>query len=169
MLFSVYHCVITQYFYGFDGLTFVGHDPVSVWLCSMTLCLRFLGIELSQALLLLSSTSKVHFQYVALFICCFAGRFELESGRESVLEMLHLMFTKFPAKFISANADVVFVELSYRLMNEESETCRKLAALAMQSLLEKISDKEKDTLFAIVINWLDDKSVSPPCFTFHEQ
>ena len=89
-----------------------------------------------------------------------SGRYELESGRESVLEMLNLTFSRFPPSVISVNCGLFFVTIAPRLINDDSVTCRKLAALTIQSLLEKVEDKDKDSLFSIVLLWLNDKTVS---------
>lgn len=65
--------------------------------------------------------------------------YEHETGRQSSLEMLATMFETFPNKLLTQYASFFFVPLVSRLLNDDSANCRKLAALAIKSLLNKVS------------------------------
>ena len=45
------------------------------------------------------------------------------------------------------------------LVNDDSAKCRRLTGLAIKSLLEKIDNNDRTSLFTIVIKWLMDKLV----------
>ena len=64
--------------------------------------------------------------------------YEHETGRESALEMMATIFETFPQKLLLEYATFFFVPLASRLLNDESTKCRKLAALAVKSLLSKV-------------------------------
>jgi len=94
---------------------------------------------------------KVHLQF-------FLRQLEYDGyddGRESALEMLQALFQNFPQKALDSFATaVVFVPLAARLINEESVKCRKLVGLAVKSLLQKVSLTERDSMFELVLCWL---------------
>ncbi|XP_033113828.1 small subunit processome component 20 homolog isoform X2 [Anneissia japonica] len=85
--------------------------------------------------------------------------FHEENGRVSALEMLATMFSSFPQKTLDQNYGLFFIPLSTRLVNDESAKCRKLVALAIKALLQKLDVGMRDSLFAIVTNWLNDRKV----------
>lgn len=64
--------------------------------------------------------------------------YELESGRDSVLELLATIFTSFPIQIVDEYAGMFFVPLASRLINDESSECRKKAALVIKTLLAKV-------------------------------
>ncbi|XP_065178820.1 small subunit processome component 20 homolog [Sycon ciliatum] len=89
-------------------------------------------------------------------------KYEMESGRVAVLEMLNLIATKFPTAVLTDNADVFFVTVSTRMVSDDSALCRKLAALAIQSLIEKVNSKRKDSLFSAIETMLANPSSELP-------
>ena len=44
-------------------------------------------------------------------------------------------------------------------MNDDSAKCRKLTALAIKSLLGRIDNNDRTSLFSIVLKWLMDEKV----------
>ncbi|XP_071112967.1 small subunit processome component 20 homolog [Haliotis cracherodii] len=85
--------------------------------------------------------------------------YDLEEGRVSALEMLATIFSNFPVKVLIQFAGLFFVPMTASLMNDESQKCRKLTALAIKALLEKVDAATRDVLFSIVTNWIKDKKV----------
>ncbi|KAL5010991.1 hypothetical protein ScPMuIL_013296 [Solemya velum] len=85
--------------------------------------------------------------------------YELESGRESALEMLATIFSSFPKSKMAQFCGLFFVPLAAALVNDESAHCRKLIALAIKSLLEKLDHNDLNRLFGIAIKWFSDNRV----------
>ncbi|XP_074650347.1 small subunit processome component 20 homolog [Tubulanus polymorphus] len=85
--------------------------------------------------------------------------YERETGRESVLEMLASIFMSFPKKLLHSYSGYFFIPMAAQLVNDDSAKCRKLTALAMKSLMEKIEAFKRDELFAIIKLWWHDEKV----------
>ncbi|XP_078326712.1 small subunit processome component 20 homolog isoform X1 [Crassostrea virginica] len=86
--------------------------------------------------------------------------YEMEMGRESALEMLATIFSSFPQKILNDNAGMFYVPMSASLVNDESTKCRKLTALAIKSLLQKIDHNSRNELFNITQKWFTDDKIS---------
>ncbi|XP_038061553.1 small subunit processome component 20 homolog isoform X2 [Patiria miniata] len=82
--------------------------------------------------------------------------FDLETGRESSLEMLATIFSSFPQKTLETYAGMFFIPMATRLVNDESAKCHKITALAIKSLLQKLRVEKRDKLFTMVTHWLHD-------------
>ncbi|XP_063970096.1 small subunit processome component 20 homolog [Lytechinus pictus] len=82
--------------------------------------------------------------------------FSVESGRESALEMLATIFSSFPQKLLVEHAGLFYIPMATRLVNDDSANLRRLNALAIVSLLEKLSLEKRDELFGITLHWLKD-------------
>jgi U3 small nucleolar RNA-associated protein 20 len=82
--------------------------------------------------------------------------YEYENGRESALEMLATIFNTFPSHQLNHYAALFFIPLAIQLHNDESAKCKKLAYLALKSLVEKVSLEKRDELFQITEALLKD-------------
>ncbi|XP_011668785.1 small subunit processome component 20 homolog [Strongylocentrotus purpuratus] len=82
--------------------------------------------------------------------------FSVESGRESALEMLATIYSSFPQKLLVEHAGLFYIPMATRLVNDDSANCRKLTALALITLLDKLSLEKRDELFSITLHWLQD-------------
>lgn len=78
--------------------------------------------------------------------------YEYENGRESAIEMMATMFNSFPMAKLNEYAALFYLPLAIQLHNDDSAKCKKLAWLAIKSLIEKISEEKKDHLFNITIS-----------------
>jgi U3 small nucleolar RNA-associated protein 20 len=56
-------------------------------------------------------------------------RYEHESGRESVMELLNSMFDKFPESVVEEYSEIVFLSLVVGLVNDDSSKCRNMAGM----------------------------------------
>ncbi|XP_065909347.1 small subunit processome component 20 homolog isoform X2 [Dysidea avara] len=95
--------------------------------------------------------------YLDLFISNL--NFEVQSGRESVLEMLSVIFAKFPKITLCKLATYFFIPLASRLINDDSPTCRSMVAEATKVLITNVNAEKKTQLFNIVIIWTQSTQV----------
>ncbi|ESO91748.1 hypothetical protein LOTGIDRAFT_233343 [Lottia gigantea] len=87
-------------------------------------------------------------------------QYDREMGRESALEMVASIITKFPKKFVNEHCQLIFISISAVLVNDESEKCRKLTALCLKILIKEVNEKNRNEMFSLCITWLKDKKVS---------
>eukprot|EP00794_Sanderia_malayensis_P003704 gene3704-4224_t len=81
--------------------------------------------------------------------------YEWETGRQSALEMIALIFKHFPPNRLQEYAVLFFVPLAMRLINDDSALCRKLTLAVISTLLEKLQTGFRTELFRLVLKWLE--------------
>ncbi|XP_064489796.1 small subunit processome component 20 homolog [Ornithodoros turicata] len=81
----------------------------------------------------------------------------VESGRASALEMINAYSAHFPPATLEHYAGTLFVAMAARLVNDDSPNMRRMASAAVKSLLGKLSDNSRSSLFAIVVSWMKAK------------
>ncbi|KAI8844257.1 hypothetical protein BC829DRAFT_446020 [Chytridium lagenaria] len=70
--------------------------------------------------------------------------YEFESGRESVLHLIHSVITKFSETVLYDFSDLLFVALVTALVNDDVPKCRALAAKCLSVLLIKLDQNRVD-------------------------
>ncbi|KAG5671655.1 hypothetical protein PVAND_001845 [Polypedilum vanderplanki] len=85
--------------------------------------------------------------------------YEEISGRESAIDMIHLMFKNFPQAQLCKFSGLFFLALGTRLVNDDSPNCREKIALALELLIAQVSNESKLQLYDIVIMLLKDKKL----------
>ncbi|KAA0720706.1 Small subunit processome component 20 -like protein [Triplophysa tibetana] len=80
--------------------------------------------------------------------------YEYDTGRQSALEMLAFIFQTFPQNLLLEHCGLFFVPLSLVILNDDSGSCKKMAALAVKSLLRKLDLQHQNSMFTLVNNWL---------------
>ncbi|XP_077531499.1 small subunit processome component 20 homolog [Haemaphysalis longicornis] len=78
-------------------------------------------------------------------------------GRLSALEMLHSYSVKFPPDVLAHYSGVLFVSISARLVNDPTPSVRRVAAAGIRSLLEKLDEDSRSSLFSVVLTWCKEK------------
>lgn len=86
--------------------------------------------------------------------------YELQSGRESAITILHSITKRFPPKYLNRKAALMFVACGSRLINDESAECRQNVAECLETLLTRIDANQRDELFTIVLTLLNDEKSS---------
>jgi U3 small nucleolar RNA-associated protein 20 len=81
--------------------------------------------------------------------------YDVECGRESVLEMFNLFFNKFPIDVLEKNLTYFFVPLISQLLNDDSLLCRKMIAEILRVLLKKVGKEQRNKILSMIMNWFD--------------
>lgn len=133
---------------------------------------------------------KLHLEFVVAQL-----RYEQDTGRESVLEMLAYIFQTFPQvckniqnnrngilalhihnigpvvkhcfffsfppiqKILLGHSALFFAPLALVVVNDDSARCKKMAAMAIKTLLTQLDSNNQNTLFSIVSTWLNAEKV----------
>ncbi|KAI8646706.1 armadillo-type protein [Parasitella parasitica] len=80
-----------------------------------------------------------------------------ESGRESIMELLHHIISKFGSEILADYIDSIFFALVMRLINDESSKCREMAASLIKSLFSR-STERLPTFYKLLNKWLEQSS-----------
>ncbi|XP_048404834.1 small subunit processome component 20 homolog [Stegostoma tigrinum] len=103
----------------------------------------------------LGSKLKSHLEFI---VAQFS--YEHEIGRESALEMLAYIFQSFPQGLLHQHYALFFIPVTLMIVNDDSPKCKKMAALAAQSLLSKVDEEHKDLMFSLVLTWFQSEKIS---------
>ncbi|KAI9847557.1 MAG: U3 snoRNP protein [Thelocarpon superellum] len=76
-------------------------------------------------------------------------------GRQSVLEVMHLLITKVGDGMIDDILGTIFVPCVMVLSNDESDECRDMAAALLRQCLERAPEERIRTFVALLRAWLD--------------
>lgn len=82
--------------------------------------------------------------------------YELQTGRNSAISILHSIVKRFPVKYLSQKAGVMFIACGPRIVNDESSECRQKVAECVETLLTRIDVNQRDELFAMILTLLSD-------------
>ncbi|RUP48500.1 hypothetical protein BC936DRAFT_144478 [Jimgerdemannia flammicorona] len=78
-----------------------------------------------------------------------------ESGRESVMEMLNIIMIKFGDDVLMEYAEMFFLALVMRLVNDDSAKCREMAGALIRALLRRMDTARTTNVYKILDKWFD--------------
>lgn len=84
--------------------------------------------------------------------------YHTESGRESVLSLLAGIIDRFPEAIVNAQGEMFFLALVLRLVNDDSQSCKRMAATVVKGLFTRCSPVVTGRLFALTVRWYVDGS-----------
>ncbi|XP_060759153.1 small subunit processome component 20 homolog [Neoarius graeffei] len=98
---------------------------------------------------------KTHFDFIVAQLT-----YEYDTGRQSALEMMGFIFQTFPQPLLLDHCGLFFVPLSLAVVNDDSACCKKMASLAIKSLLGQLDVKHQNSMFTLVHSWLAGEKVA---------
>ncbi|KAJ3039093.1 U3 snoRNP protein [Rhizophlyctis rosea] len=79
--------------------------------------------------------------------------YEYETGRESVLEVLNGVITKFSDEAIVGYSEMIFVALVMALVNDDSAKCREMSGVLVKALFGRLDVGRMDKIFVLLEKW----------------
>ena len=80
-------------------------------------------------------------------------QYEYETGRQSVMEVLHQVVSKFSDELLQPILLDLFVGLLLPLTNDESNTCREMASKLIQSIIEGADEERSKSIRTMLRLW----------------
>ncbi|XP_008399503.1 small subunit processome component 20 homolog isoform X2 [Poecilia reticulata] len=81
-------------------------------------------------------------------------QYEQDTGRESVMELLASIFQMFPQNLLAEYSSLFFPPLALIIVNDDSVRCKKMAAMAIKTLLGHLGVDHQNVLYSYVNIWL---------------
>ncbi|KAF5285550.1 hypothetical protein FQA39_LY16615 [Lamprigera yunnana] len=96
--------------------------------------------------------------HVAFFVSQIS--YELQSGRESAIEMIHTFINTFPIAVLIKFSESFLVTLCTQLINEEISESKKMIASCLKDMFSRLTKPDRDQLFDILVTWLEAKNIT---------
>ena len=81
--------------------------------------------------------------------------FKQQEGRQSVMEVIHLLFLKVGEGMIQDVIDAFMVPLVMVMVNDESAACREMAGALLKTSIERANPKKRQSFMTVLRTWLD--------------
>ena len=81
--------------------------------------------------------------------------FKHQEGRQSVMEVIHLLFLKVGENIIQDVIDAFMVPLVMVMVNDESAACREMAGTLLKTSIERANPKKRQYFMTLFRAWLD--------------
>ncbi|KAF8986162.1 U3 snoRNP protein [Entomortierella lignicola] len=78
-----------------------------------------------------------------------------ESGRQSVMEMMHVIIQKFADEVLMDYVELFFLALVMQLVNDDSSKCREMAGTLIKELLQRMNRAKLDNSYLLLAKWFD--------------
>ncbi|KAI0228767.1 U3 snoRNP protein [Massospora cicadina] len=79
--------------------------------------------------------------------------YAFESGRESVMEVMHSLVTRMSTEILLGYAEMLFLGLVTALINDDSSRCREMAGALIRALITRLDPKLLGTLSQLIFRW----------------
>lgn len=83
--------------------------------------------------------------------------YEHTSGREAVLEMLHVIILKFPSTVVDEQAETFFLPLVTRLVNDSDNQVRAMVGTVLKVLIGRVSQRPLQRMLVFSLSWYTDE------------
>lgn len=80
--------------------------------------------------------------------------FKHQEGRQSVMEVIHLLFAKVGDNMIQDVLDNFMVPLVMVMVNDESAACREMAGTLLKTLIERANPPKRQSFLTVLRTWL---------------
>ena len=81
--------------------------------------------------------------------------YQYVEGRQSVLELLHLLLNKTRGEVVQDLSGMVFVPLIMMMANDEAPECREMAGALIGKILERADDERRKNYLGLLRTWLE--------------
>ncbi|KAF9352647.1 U3 snoRNP protein [Mortierella sp. AD094] len=78
-----------------------------------------------------------------------------ESGRQSVMEMVHVIIQKFADEVLMDYVELFFLALVMQLVNDDSSKCREMAGTLIKELFQRMNRPKLDNSYLLLAKWFD--------------
>lgn len=78
-----------------------------------------------------------------------------QEGRQSVMEVIHLLFLKVGEDMVQAIVDAFMIPLVMVIINDECAACREMASALLKTSFERADSKRTLSFLMILRNWLE--------------
>ncbi|KAG0201811.1 U3 snoRNP protein [Mortierella sp. GBA30] len=78
-----------------------------------------------------------------------------ESGRQSVMEMMHVIIQKFADEILMDYVEVFFLALVMQLVNDDSSKCREMAGALIKALFQRMNRPKLENSYVLLAKWFD--------------
>ncbi|KAH0166312.1 putative HEAT repeat protein, partial [Aureobasidium melanogenum] len=76
-------------------------------------------------------------------------------GRQSVLELLHLLLAKTQGDLVQELSSMLFVPLVMMMVNDDSPECREMAGALISKILERADEERTSNFVTLLRTWLE--------------
>ncbi|KAI5206320.1 putative HEAT repeat protein [Aureobasidium subglaciale] len=76
-------------------------------------------------------------------------------GRQSVLELLHLLLAKTQGDLVQELSSMLFVPLVMMMVNDDSPECREMAGALISKILQRADEERTNNFVAMLRTWLE--------------
>ncbi|RKP06477.1 hypothetical protein THASP1DRAFT_18449, partial [Thamnocephalis sphaerospora] len=78
-----------------------------------------------------------------------------ESGRESVMELLSVVFTKIDERILAPHWEMFLMALVLALVNDESSRCREMVGSLIRTLFKTANQSARENFFVMLSRWFE--------------